>query len=73
METNGAATQNRLLWWAIASIFGPLVLALTGTVLNLTITNTQRISAIEAEYQDISRRIDEVNRKLDKLLDRRNQ
>jgi hypothetical protein len=74
METNGntpnGTTQNRLLWWAIASIFGPMMLALTGTMLNLTISNAQRLSTLEAQYQDLNRALSDINRKLDRVLDR---
>jgi hypothetical protein len=71
-ETNGnTSTQTRLLWWLIGSIFAPLTLALTGTVLNLGIASAQRISTLEAEFHEVHQRLDNIDRKLDRVLDAR--
>jgi hypothetical protein len=71
-ETNGNnATQNRFLWWVIGSIFAPLTLALAGTVLNLGITSAQRISTLEAQFHEVHQRLENIDRKLDRILDTR--
>jgi hypothetical protein len=61
--------QNRILWWVIASICGPVMLALTGTLLNLGISNAQRISALESQVHSVQERLDRMDRKLDRILE----
>jgi hypothetical protein len=71
-ETNGnGVTQSRVLWWLIGSIFAPLTLALSGTVLNLGITSAQRISTLEAQFHEVHDRLENIDRKLDRLLETR--
>lgn len=65
---NGNGT-NRVLWWMIGSVCAPLVLALTGTMLNLGITSAQRISALESRFDDIRRNLEALDRKLDRVID----
>jgi hypothetical protein len=71
-EPNGnGGAQTRVLWWIIGSIFAPLTLALTGTVLNLGISSAQRISTLEAQFHEVHDRLDNIDRKLDRLLEAR--
>jgi hypothetical protein len=71
-EINGnGGTQSRFLWWVVGSIFAPLTLALTGTVLNLGITSAQRISTLEAQFHELHQRLELIDRKLDRILDAR--
>ncbi len=69
-DINGnSGVQNRFLWWAVGSIFAPLTLALAGTVLNLGITSAQRIGALEAQFHELHQRLENIDRKLDRILD----
>ncbi len=71
-EGNGnSGPQARILWWIVGSVFAPLTLALTGTVLNLGIVSAQRISALEAEFLETHRRLESIDHKLDRLLELR--
>jgi hypothetical protein len=69
MSSDIGNTQNRFLWWVVGSIFAPLTLALAGTVLNLGITSAQRISTLEAQFHDLYQRLENIDRKLDRILD----
>jgi hypothetical protein len=70
-DINGASgTQARFLWWIVGSIFAPLTLALAGTVLNLGITSAQRISMLEAQFHELHQRLENIDRKLDRILAR---
>jgi hypothetical protein len=68
--SNGNGVQQRLLWWIVTAILGPLILGGAVTTLNQTINNAQRISTIEAHYQDIQRQLDNLDAKLDRIIDR---
>jgi hypothetical protein len=70
VNSNNTA-QSRLLWWLIGSIFAPLTLAMTGTVLNLGITSAQRISTLEAQFHEVHQRLETIDRKLDRILEGR--
>jgi hypothetical protein len=70
-SNNGNGTANRLLWWVIGSVCAPLLLALTGTVLNLGITSAQRISTLEAQMGELHRSLDQLGQKIDRLLEKR--
>ena len=60
----------RFLWWLIASFFGPMLVALVGLQLHTTLDSVQRIGILEAQYQELFRQGPEINRKLDRLIER---
>ena len=74
MSTNGnngnGGIPAKFLWWLIASFFGPMVLALVGMQLHTTLDSVQRIGVLEAQYQELFRQGQEINRKLDRLIER---
>ena len=61
---------SRMLWWLLGGVSGPIILALTGTVLNLGINSAQRISTLEAQFNEVSHRLQAIENKLDKLIQR---
>jgi hypothetical protein len=62
--------QHRILWWIVAAVLGPIVLAVFGQVLNTTYTSSQKVSALEAGLHELHRDIDRIETKLDHLLRR---
>ena len=64
-EPNG---QHKVLWWIIGAVLGPIVLAVFGNVLNTTINTSERTSALQAQYHDMSQRLHRIETKLDQLL-----
>ena len=62
---------NRVMWWILGAILAPFILATVGHLLQLTITNTERISALEASMQSVGRRLDSIDAKLDRLIERK--
>ncbi len=62
--------QHRILWWIIAAVLGPIVLAVFGHVLNTTYTSSQKVSALEVGLHELHRDIDRIDKKLDQLLRR---
>jgi len=67
--TNGNG-QHRILWWIVAAVLGPIVLAVFGHALNTTYTSSQKVSALEAGLHELHRDIDRLDKKLDQLLRR---
>jgi hypothetical protein len=49
---------NRVMWWILGAILAPFILATVGHLLQMTITNTERISALEAGMNNVTRRLD---------------
>jgi hypothetical protein len=62
---------NRVMWWILGAILAPFILATVGHLLQLTITNTERVSALEAGMNNVTRRLDSIDAKLDRLIDKR--
>jgi hypothetical protein len=58
-------------WWILGAILAPFILATVSHLLQLTITNTERISALEAGMNNVTRRLDSIDAKLDRLIDRK--
>jgi len=70
-NTNGnGGFPAKFLWWLIASFFGPMLVALVGLQLHTTLDSVQRIGILEAQYQELFRQGQEINRKLDRLIER---
>ncbi len=70
MDSNGNGTTNKVLWWVIASIAGPVLLGVLSTLMTLTISATSRTAVLEAEFQDLARRLGQIEGKLDTLITR---
>ena len=47
-----------------------MVLAIVGMQLHTTLDSVQRIGILEAQYQELFRQGQEINRKLDRLIER---
>ncbi len=58
---------NKVLWWILGGILGPMILAMVNTVFS----STQRLAALEAEFKDIEQRFERIERKIDHLIERR--
>jgi hypothetical protein len=68
---NNGNSPNRLLWWLVAGIFGPIVLAIASHATGTIYSSAQRITTLEAEGGDVQRRLERIEHKLDQLLQRR--
>ncbi|MBI3406936.1 MAG: hypothetical protein HY040_01085 [Planctomycetes bacterium] len=67
--TNGAnGSQSKILWWILGAVVGPLILATVNTVQ----TTVNRVSALEAEFLEIKHQLGNIERKLDRLTERKN-
>jgi hypothetical protein len=71
MNTNGTAndhgTGGKLLWWLIGGILTPLII----TTFNTLTADSKRVTALEAVVQEINHRLERMDNKLEKLLERR--
>jgi hypothetical protein len=72
MSTNNSNGQgNRLLWWITGSILGPIVLAVFTHSAATLGSSAQRVSRLEAAQDEFQRRLERIEQKLDRLLERR--
>ena len=70
MNANGKPDGNgngKLTWWLIGGIVTPIVL----TTLNTIAGDSKRVTAIEAIVQEVDRRLERLETKIEKLLERR--
>jgi hypothetical protein len=67
-DVNG---QQRVLWWIIGAVLGPIVLAVFGNLVNTALVTTERTGALQAQYRDIDQRMSRIERKLDQLLEKK--
>jgi hypothetical protein len=64
---NGNGTNGKLLWWLIGGIITPLII----TAFNTLVGDSKRVAALESVFQDVERRLERMETKLEKLLERR--
>jgi hypothetical protein len=71
MSTNNSVTGNghstKLLWWLIGGILTPLII----TAFNTVAGDSKRVTALETTMQDLDRRLERVENKIDRILERR--
>jgi hypothetical protein len=71
MSNGNGSAPNRLLWWLVAGILGPIVLAVFSHATGTIYSSSQRITTLEVEQGEAGRRLERIERKLDQLLERR--
>jgi hypothetical protein len=59
--------NGKLLWWLIGGILTPLII----TAFNTITGDSKRVTALEAVFQEVDRRLERLENKIEKLLDRR--
>jgi hypothetical protein len=70
MSTNGptnGAPSNRVLWWLIGGILTPLII----TAFNTITGDSKRVAALETVFQEMSRRLERMEGKIERLLERK--
>ena len=66
--TNGNGNSNsKLLWWLIGGIITPLIF----TAVNTITGDSKRVTALETVIQDVDRRLERLENKIEKLLERK--
>ncbi len=70
MNTSNGNSNKGILWVA-GAILGPVCLATFGMMLNTTVSSAQRIATLEAEFKEIRRGMENIDIKLDRLIERR--
>ena len=68
---NSNGQGHRLLWWITGSILGPIVLAVFTHSAATIGASAQRVTRLEAEQEEVQRRLERIEQKLDRLLERR--
>jgi hypothetical protein len=71
MQSSDPSGQQRVLWWIIGALLGPIVLAVFGNLVNTTLATSERTGALQAQYHEIDQRMARIERKLDQLLERK--
>lgn len=71
MQANDVAGQQKVLWWIIGAVLGPIVLAVFGNLMNTTLATSERTGALQAQYREMGQRMERIERKLDLLLDKK--
>ncbi len=66
-HTNGNGSQGKVLWWILGAILGPLILATLNTVQG----TVNRVSTLEGEFREIKHQLGNIERKLDRLSERK--
>ena len=56
-----------MLWWLIGGILTPLII----TAFNTIAGDSRRVSVLEATIQEIDRRLERIEGKLERLLERK--
>jgi hypothetical protein len=64
--TNGNG-GGKILWWLIGGILTPLLLSSINTVIG----DSKRVAGLEAIIQEVDRRLERVENKIEKLLERK--
>jgi hypothetical protein len=64
MNGNGA---HKIIYWVLGSVIAPGMLAVSGFLAKTTVENNSRITALE---RDTEHRLQEIEKKLDRLLER---
>jgi hypothetical protein len=65
---NGGNNGNgKLLWWLIGGILTPLII----TAFNTITGDSKRVTALETVFQEVDRRLERLENKIEKLLERR--
>lgn len=68
VNNGGNGSHSRILWWILGAVVGPLILATVNTVQ----TTVNRVSVLEAEFSEIKHQLGNIERKLDRLTERKN-
>jgi hypothetical protein len=69
-STNAPINGNgngKLLWWLIGGIITPLIF----TALNTVTGDSKRVTALETLIQNVDRRLERLEDKIEKLLERK--
>jgi hypothetical protein len=66
--TNGS--QQKLVVWVATAILVPVMLSIFSTLAALTISSSQRISSLEAEFRELKANLVRIEASLDRLLER---
>jgi hypothetical protein len=69
MSTSPTNGNNRIVTWIAGAILVPIVLAVFTSMLSTTNSSSQRISRLEAEFQEIRDNVLRVERKIDWLVE----
>jgi hypothetical protein len=67
MNTNPTNSNGKVLWWIIGGILTPFLL----NSINTVIGDSKRVAGLEAIIQEVDRRLERVENKIEKLLERR--
>jgi hypothetical protein len=67
MNGNG----KNIVWWVLGGLLAPLLVAAVTHLYTACSQHGERISILESRQNDVSRRLDHIEEKLDKLLQRR--
>jgi hypothetical protein len=67
--TNGTSTppNGKVFWWIVGGICTPLLLSF----LSMFIGNVKEVTRLEAVIESIDRRLERLENKIEKLLERR--
>ena len=68
---NNGNGQNKLLWWLLGGILGPVLLAVFSHATSTIYSSAQRLSRVETEQDEAKYRLQRIETKLDLLLERR--
>jgi hypothetical protein len=66
--TNGSPQQ--LVVWIATAILVPVLLSIFSTLAALTISSSQRISSLEAEFRELKANLVRIESSIDRLLER---
>ena len=62
-----------LLWWLLGGIVAPLLVGTLSHLFSACAQHGERLSILESKNHEVSRRLQEIERKIDELLRRRKE
>jgi hypothetical protein len=66
-NSTAAAPNGKVLWWIVGGILTPLLFSLFSTFVG----NVKDVTRLEAVIESIDRRLERLENKIEKLLERR--
>ena len=63
--------NKTILWWILGGIVAPLLVGAVSHFLTACAQHGERISILSSKHHEVTRRLEDIEHKLDQLLQRR--
>jgi hypothetical protein len=69
---NGNGNGRSILWWVLGGLVAPLLVGTVSHLFTAVAQHGERLSSMEVKQVDLLRRLADIERKLDRLIENQN-